>query len=305
MRKCLSLLLMLALVISCINVIPAKAEDATGYWVLTGHRFAIKEAVNDEYWSYDMDYDYNESESKVTFTKVVTLLTYEGGKFETTCIAECPFPKSVVKAGEDLKITPKCWVEGSNLDNMLFSNSLAIHVYDFDVPFREVDNFDKRGLQSGTGPNMLKSDTAILHHEFPDYYYLKEGDELEIECYQASGNSFNGYMGVIWTYKYTENYQAAPGKAAIKSAKVKKNTLTVTAKSIKCDGYQIQVSNSKDFTNNSETTLNTLTYYGTSAKATFDNRMLNKTKYIRVRAFYKNGDSVTFGEWSNVKKLTK
>lgn len=39
--------------------------------------------------------------------------------------------------------------------------------------------------------------------------------------------------------------------------------------------------------------------------ATFDNRLFNKTKYIRIRAFNKDGEDLTFGEWSKVKKLSK
>ena len=302
--KLLTLALVLTLVGSLFtNFTPIKAADANGMWVLIGHREVMKEAVNNEYWSYDMNCDYNESEGKVTLTKVITL-TNDDGRFESTFIGECAIPKSTVKPGEYLQVYEQCWVEGSNLDNMLCSNSCILHVYDFDVPFREVDNYSKRYISTGTGPNSEKQDAMLAEYDFPRYN-PKDGDIFEIEFYQSSGNSTNGYMGVIWTYTYYENYQAAPAKASIKSAKVKKNTLTVTAKSIKCDGYQFQVSNYDDFRATTDTKFATVSYFNISNKVTFDNRLFNKTKYIRVRAFYKDGENLTFGEWSKVKKLNK
>ena len=113
MKKILGCLLILALAVTCINI-PVKADEPTGMWVLTGHRENIKEAVNDEYWQYELGYDYNESKGKVIYSKLIKLTNIDG-HFESTFIAECTIPKATVKPGEYLQVDVNTYVEGSNL----------------------------------------------------------------------------------------------------------------------------------------------------------------------------------------------
>ena len=302
MKKGVSLLLMLALVISCISVPIQAADEYNGYWVLVNHETKIIEPDNSYGVNYDnLKYDYDESTNTIYYSKDMHLSNIDG-TFNGNMSNEIKLLTPSVKAGEEIRFNVISKITGS-MDNMIYQNVCVINEKDCSLYWRDVDDYSHYWITAKTGPNNVEVDSAIVERCAPER--PKEGDIFEIEVKQQSGDSSCGLITTVLTFKYTSNVNTAPGKTSIKSTKIKKNILTVTVKSIKCDGYQIQVSNSNDFTSNTETTLKTLTYFGSSNKATFDNKMLNKTKYIRVRAFYKDGENLTFGEWSKVKKLTK
>lgn len=302
-RKTISFLVALALVLSLVNV-PVQAATS-GAWVLTEHYIVSDEGYSDTgSTSYELSYDYNEKDGTVYCNKLVKFSNIDG-YFESMFHGSCSIPKQTVKPGEVLKLKVTSTIESNSLDGMLESNNCVVREKGYALYFRDENDYSHYYIESWTGPasNNKMSDSATVSYELPSS--PKEGDLFEIEFNFAGGTTHSGTINVYWTYQYKTNILNAPGTTSIKSASAKKNVLTVKAKSIKCDGYQIQVSNYSDFRDNTDSALNTLTYYGSSVKASFDNKILNKTKYIRVRAFNKADNEIAFGAWSKVKKISK
>ena len=300
MKKLLSMLLVLALAVTVINV-PVKASDDNGIWVLKNHNTVVNEGSSATgAWWYDTDYKYDDAKGEVTHY-ITVHLTNVDGTFQCDTYATCSIPPKTITADQDVLLDVYSYVSGNSLDGHINMNNATVNIKGYSLYWRDVDDYSHYYITSETGPGYKQSDAAKTSYVLGKGRTL--GETTTIQFTQNSGAEINTY----WEYEWVDinSIKQAPGKATVKTAKVKKNTLTVAAKSIKCDGYQIQVSNYSDFRDTTDTKFATVSYFSISNKATFDNRLFNKTKYIRIRAFNKDGEDLTFGEWSQVKKLSK
>ena len=84
------------------------------------------------------------------------------------------------------------------------------------------------------------------------------------------------------------------------SAKVAKDTATVTYKKVAGSGYQVQIASDKKFKND----LAKLEVKGAAeVKAVKDGLKDGKAKYARVRAYVTYGGKTVYGAWSKVKEI--
>lgn len=98
---------------------------------------------------------------------------------------------------------------------------------------------------------------------------------------------------------YTMPYVITPKRTKINNVKLVKNKYKITFKKVKnIDGYEIQTSKNKQFSQNAKL-----------SKCITDNTIVfaktNNIDYIRVRTF-KNVDGIKYySSWSNIMKITK
>ena len=91
-----------------------------------------------------------------------------------------------------------------------------------------------------------------------------------------------------------------PKKVSVSSAKVAKDTATVTYKKVTGSGYQVQIASDKKFKND----LAKLEVKGAAeVKAVKDGLKDGKAKYARVRAYVTYGGKTVYGAWSKVKEI--
>ena len=91
-----------------------------------------------------------------------------------------------------------------------------------------------------------------------------------------------------------------PKKVSVSSAKVAKDTATVTYKKVAGSGYQVQIASDKKFKND----LAKLEVKGAAeVKAVKDGLKDGKAKYARVRAYVTYGGKTVYGAWSKVKEI--
>ncbi len=91
-----------------------------------------------------------------------------------------------------------------------------------------------------------------------------------------------------------------PKKVSVSSAKVAKDTATVTYKKVTGSGYQVQIASDKKFKND----LAKLEVKDAAeVKAVKDGLKDGKAKYTRVRAYVTYGGKTVYGAWSKVKEI--
>lgn len=298
MKKFLSMLLVLALTITCFtNFTPIQAAD-DGVWVLVNQYFEIQESDNSYGCHYYIkDYKYDENNMTVYFEKEAHLNNIDGD-FHCTFSASGQVLTTTAKADEPIQFSVESYVSGNSMDGMIYTNNLITSIKGYALWFRDVKEYSHYYITSQTGPEYIQSDSAIVEYTLGKG--KNYGDQEIIDMQQQSSDSvIHSYF--VYEWKSGIPSIVAPSKVTLKSVSLGTNKATVKWKKItkNCKGYEIEVSTNKNFSNAKVYTVNK----NKTIKKTISNLEEDVIYYIRVRAFNSKDGQKSYSAYSKVKKI--